>query len=303
MSASKKHAQLSQATTKSNACHTNGGESGVLYVVATPIGNLADMTFRAVETLKQVDVVACEDTRVSRKLTSHYGIQTPLQSYHEHNAHAKNESLIQLLLDGKSIALISDAGTPVISDPGHSLIQQAHTANITVTPIPGACAAISAVSVAALGSGDFYMAGFLPAKGKPRKEALGKLHEIPSSIVLYEAPHRLQKTLSDLMQSLGDRNAMIAREITKLHETFYRGKLSELITQFEGQKPKGEIVMMLDAPAKGLATPSIDSEEVADLLKQALSSLPAAKAAAHVAQITGLNKKTLYAKANELKAD
>lgn len=203
--------------------------SGVLYVVATPIGNLKDMTLRAIETLGTVDVIACEDTRVTKKLLAHYGITTPCISYHEHNKARMDDALTPRLLAGERVALVSDAGTPLIADPGASLIAAAHAAGVTVIPIPGACAAISALSVAGLGAGDMYFAGFLPTSGKERHSAIRKLVAMPTTLVLYEAPHRIDKTLSELAEALGaDRPALLAREITKLHETLYRGSLSQL---------------------------------------------------------------------------
>lgn len=307
MATSSHHAgKLNQLAIKSNASSDNSSpatHAGILYVVATPIGNLKDMTFRAVEVLKSVDVIACEDTRQSRKLMQHYDIRVPLVSYHEHNHKSRDEALIALMQQGKHIAVISDAGTPVISDPGASLVQQAHAAGIRVSPIPGASAVISAVSVCGLEAADFFMAGFLPAKGKPRKQAIQKLVHIPGNIVLYEAPHRLVQTLRDLAEALGDRLAFLAREITKMHESFYHGTLSELASLFEEKGVKGECVLVVSpAPIQTVTAEDWDEETITTLLRDALSQMPAPKAAARIAEKTGLPRKTLYARAVALKA-
>ncbi len=271
---------------------------GTLYLVATPIGNLADLTYRAVEVLRQVALIACEDTRVSRTLLTHYQIRTTCISYHTHNEAQAAEKLIALLMSGKDIALISDAGTPLISDPGALLVTRAAAAGITITAIPGACAAISALSVAALGDGSAYFAGFLPASGKERDAALRKLRAVPATLIIYESPHRIARTLADLLSTLGDRTALLARELTKRHETLYRDTLSALGAICEQQALKGEMVLVIaPAPAETIS----DETLIHTMLREALSRLPASKAAAEVASATGASKRDLYALALEIK--
>jgi 16S rRNA (cytidine1402-2'-O)-methyltransferase len=287
-------------TSPSLSAHAVGG---TLYIIATPIGHLADMTYRAIDTLKAVALIACEDTRVSHKLLRHYGIDTPCISYHEHNRARQEEVILARLTQGENIALISDAGTPLISDPGHPLVQKARAQGIAISPIPGACAAIAALSVAGLGEGDFYMAGFLPAKGTSRTNMLSRLKLMPCSIVLYEAPHRIKRSLQDLYETLADRETLIARELTKLHETLYHGTLSQLIAQFDEQNVKGELVLVI-APDQASPHENIDNDAVIEtMLRDALSRLPIAKAAAEIAAATGRAKRDLYALALQLKQD
>lgn len=278
---------------------SNAQGAGTLYVVATPIGNLGDITLRALEVLAYVDHIACEDTRVTRKLLQHYGIKTPCSSYHEHNQMQAGGVLLEKLREGKNIALVSDAGTPLIADPGASLVSEAARCGYRIVPIPGACAAISALSVAAIGTGDAYFAGFLPVKGKERQHALRKLAAMPTTLVLYEAPHRIEATLCDLLDILGNRNAMLARELTKLYETHYRGDLQQLLQQVRQSHPKGEMVLII-APAEELLT---DDALADQMLREALVRLPASKAAAEVAAATGKSKRELYERAISIKND
>ena len=218
--------------------------SGNLYIVATPIGNLSDITYRAVETLKNVDLIAAEDTRQTLKLLNHYQISKPLVSYYRHNEDVKSERLIEELLNGKNIALVSDAGTPGISDPGEELIKEAIKNNVKIVPIPGACAFVNALIISGLNTKSFCFYGFLPMNKKNRKEKLEEISKENKTVILYEAPHKIKNTLEDLYSVLGDINCVIARELTKIHEECTRGTLRAMIEKFE--QPKGEFVIMLD---------------------------------------------------------
>ncbi|HEX5886708.1 MAG TPA: 16S rRNA (cytidine(1402)-2'-O)-methyltransferase, partial [Pyrinomonadaceae bacterium] len=201
---------------------------GTLYLVATPIGNLADITHRALQVLKDVDLIACEDTRHTRKLLQHYGINTKTISYHEHNEQQRAAELIEQLKQGKDIAVVSDAGTPSISDPGFRLVRAAIENEVAVVPVPGPSALISALIAAGLPTDEFFFAGFLPARSHARRARLGQLRSVPGTLIFYEAPHRLATTLTDALEILGERDAVVARELTKLHEEIRRGRLSEL---------------------------------------------------------------------------
>ncbi len=224
--------------------------TGTLYIVATPIGNLEDITFRAIQTLKDVALIAAEDTRHSKRLLNHYEIETPLTSYHSHSSTAKVDKLIDELLAGKSVALISDAGTPGISDPAWSLIQAALTNEIKLVPIPGASAFLTALMGSGLPMNQFLYLGFIPAK-KGRQTLFESLKETEQTVVLYESPHRILKTLSQMQEILGpDRELVLARELTKLHESFHRGTIAELIELFGKKAPKGEMVLLLKPNAR-----------------------------------------------------
>jgi 16S rRNA (cytidine1402-2'-O)-methyltransferase len=220
--------------------------TGTLYVVATPIGNLADITHRAIQVLKDVNVIACEDTRHTRKLLHHFGINTRTVSYHEHNETERGEELIKKLKEGTSVALVSDAGTPAISDPGFKLVREAIDNEITVVPIPGPSALITALTAAGLPTDEFFFAGFLPSKTTARQTRLRELNSVPGTIVFYEAPHRLPATLKEAYELLGDRRAVVARELTKLHEELRRGRLSELAEHYSSAEARGEIVVLID---------------------------------------------------------
>src|SRR5262252_8809607 len=199
-----------------------------LYIVATPIGNLEDITLRALRVLREVDLVACEDTRRTRKLLSHYQISKPMVSYHEHNERDRTAELISKLESGLNIALVSDAGTPLVSDPGFHIVREAIDKQIHVIPVPGPSAAITAMSASGLPSNDFTFIGFLPSRGSARRARLKELSLLETTLILYEAPHRIQQTIKDSCEILGDRECVLAREITKLHEEFVRGRLSEM---------------------------------------------------------------------------
>ena len=220
---------------------------GKLYVVATPIGNLSDITERAIQTLKNVHLIACEDTRHTKKLLQHFGINTKTISYHEHNELQREQELIDLLLQGNDIAVVSDAGTPAINDPGYRIVRAAIDQEIDIVPIPGPSALITALVASGLPTTDFFYAGFLPARATARQTRLKELSSISATMVFYEAPHRLVATLIDALEIFGERQAVVARELTKLHEDIRRGRLSELVEHYQtAQEPRGEIVLLID---------------------------------------------------------
>ena len=229
--------------------------SGNLYLVATPIGNLDDITLRAIKILKKVDFIAAEDTRHSLKLLNHLEISKPLISYHRHNEDVKSELLIEKLLDNKNIALITDAGTPGISDPGEEIVKQCIQNNIKVVPIPGACAFVNALICSGLDTTEFTFIGFLPLNKKNRKEKLDKIKTCTSTSILYEAPHKILSTLKDLSEILENRKIVLARELTKIHEEFISGTASELLKKLEN--PKGEFVIIIEK-SSNLETNNID---------------------------------------------
>jgi 16S rRNA (cytidine1402-2'-O)-methyltransferase len=220
---------------------------GTLYLVATPIGNLADITHRALQILKDVALIACEDTRHTRKLLQHYAITTKTLSYHEHNEQQRAAELIDLLQQGSDVAVVSDAGTPSISDPGFRLVRAAIENEIAVVPVPGPSALISALIAAGLPTDEFFFAGFLPAKSNARRARLNELRSVPGTLIFYEAPHRLAATLTDALEILGEREAVVARELTKLHEEIMLGRLSELAAHYANdENARGEIVVLID---------------------------------------------------------
>ena len=224
--------------------------TGTLYIVATPIGNLEDISQRALRTLREVDVVACEDTRRTRVLLNHFGIKTKTVSYHEHNERVRAEQLCEEMLSGRNVALVSDAGTPLISDPGFRIVQAAAKRDIPVVPIPGATALVAALVASGLPSDQFFFAGFLPARANARRARLEELCTISATLVFYEAPHRIAATLKTAFEVLGNRRAVVARELTKLHEEIARDSLSELARRFSGDKTaRGEIVLVISGAA------------------------------------------------------
>ena len=224
--------------------------AGILYLCATPIGNLQDMTPRVVETLKEVDLIAAEDTRNSIKLLNHFEIKTPMTSYHEFNKVEKALYLVEQLQMGKNIALISDAGTPAISDPGEILVRECHKANIQVTSLPGACALITALTMSGLNTRRFCMEGFLPTDKKEKRDILEELKQESRTMILYEAPHRLTKTLAELYEVLGDREIALCRELTKKFETVMKTTLKEAIGYYEENEPRGEFVLVLEGKSR-----------------------------------------------------
>lgn len=224
--------------------------AGTLYLVATPIGNLEDMTYRAVRILGEVDLIAAEDTRNSIKLLNHFDIKTPMTSYHEHNKYEKAEELVSKLVAGTDIAVITDAGTPGISDPGEELVRLSYEAGITVVPVPGACAAVNALIASGLPTRRFSFEAFLPSDKKERKQVLDELKKDTRTLVIYEAPHRLVKTLGELLDTLGDREVTVCRELTKKHETFFKTILSEAKSFYEANEPKGECIIVVKGESR-----------------------------------------------------
>ena len=243
---------------------------GTLYLVATPIGNLADITHRALQILKDVDLIACEDTRHTRKLLQHYGIDTKTISYHEHNEQQRALELIELLKQASDVAVVSDAGTPAISDPGFRLVRAAIENGITVVPIPGPSALVSALVAAGLPTDEFFFGGFLPARSTARRARLNELQTVPGTLIFYEAPHRLAASLKDAYEILGERAAVVARELTKLHEEIKRGSLSELSQHYaSNEQPRGEIVLLIDRTVLDETTTAKPQEQsVAALVAQ-----------------------------------
>jgi 16S rRNA (cytidine1402-2'-O)-methyltransferase len=220
---------------------------GTLYIVATPIGNLEDITHRALRVLRDVDIIACEDTRHTRKLLNHYSIKTKVISYHDHNERERAVELLKALASGENVAIVSDAGTPSISDPGFRLVKEASTQGITVVALPGPTALIAALVASGLPTDEFFFAGFLPARSGARRARLAELRELPATLIFYEAPHRIAATLRDALDMLGERAAVVARELTKIHEEILRGRLSELAERFGSEeKARGEIVLLID---------------------------------------------------------
>ena len=266
-----------------------------LHVVATPIGNLRDITLRAIATLAAADAVIAEDTRVSHNLLAHYGVTTPLVAYHEHNAAAVRPHLLTRLAEGAALALISDAGTPLVSDPGFKLVAEALAAGIAVTSVPGPSAVLAALVVAGLPTDRFFFEGFLPPKSAARRARINELAFVPATLVFFESPRRLAETLVDLAAELGDRPAAVARELTKLYEATRRASLAELAAHFGAEAPpKGEIVVLVGPPA---AAAPIGEDELDRLLHGALDSLSVKDAAAAISAQTGAPRRQVYARA------
>lgn len=267
--------------------------TGTLYLVATPIGNLQDITFRAVEILKNVDLIACEDTRHSRKLLNAYQISAKLVSYHEHNEAERADELSRLLIEGKSIAVVSDAGTPGISDPGFRLVQKCVELGIQVIPIPGAVAFVNAAIASGLPTDSLFFGGFLPSKTGERKKRLRELADVPATLLFYETPHRIAAAVRDALETLGDREAAIARELTKLHEEFVRGKLSEIASKLDAEPARGEYVLVIarEDGDKPLEVSVSISSRVAQLESEGLDQKAALKQAA---KERGIGKSEAY---------
>lgn len=273
--------------------------AGTLYLCATPIGNLEDITFRVLRILKEVDIIAAEDTRNSIKLLNHFEIKTPMTSYHEYNKIEKGKELVEQLKKGTNIALITDAGTPGISDPGEELVRMAKEAGITVTSLPGACACITALTISGLPTRRFAFEAFLPSDKKECRKILKDLSEETRTIILYEAPHRLKKTLSLLLETLGNRSISVCRELTKKHETIVSGLISEVLAHFEAEEPRGECVLVIE----GKKFAEIEKEEqekwqelsvkehVEHYISQGMEKKEAMKAAA---TDRGISKRDIY---------
>ena len=268
-----------------------------LYIVATPIGNLGDITLRAAEVLRACDAVACEDTRVTGKLMKHLGASKPLWRYDDHASDKDRARLVESMHD-RAVALVSDAGTPLVSDPGYRLVREAREAGVTVTTIPGPCAAVAGLTLSGLPNDRFLFAGFLPVKDKARLEALTELAPVPATLVFYETAPRLTKALAAIGEALPDREVAVARELTKLYEECRTGSPAELIAHYEAHPPKGEIVLLVAPPAERVA----DAADADQLLAEALQTMKASQAAAQVAKVTGLDRKDLYARALEMRA-
>lgn len=270
-----------------------------LYLVATPIGNLGDITLRALETLAGADVLAAEDTRVTRVLLDRFAITARPYAYHEYNADEVGPKLVAALAQGKSVALVSDAGTPLVSDPGYRLVKEVLAAGLKVVPIPGPSSVVTALSASGLPNESFFFAGFLPQKEKGRRDRLGEVRQVPGTLIFFESPHRLPSSLADMLVVLGDREASVCRELTKTFEEFRRGTLSELAAYYaENDNVKGEIVICVAPPAEEQAPAG---EALDDLLKLLLGEMTVSRAAAEAARQTGLPRKELYARLIELK--
>jgi 16S rRNA (cytidine1402-2'-O)-methyltransferase len=279
-------------------------DTGTLYIVATPIGNLEDITHRALRLLAGVDLIAAEDTRHSRKLLHHYAISTRLVALHEHNERGKSAALIRLLLAGKCIALISDAGTPLISDPGLYLVRSAQAAGVRVVPVPGPCAAVAALSAAGLPSDRFCFEGFPPTRAAARAAFFQRLSQESRTLIFFESPHRIVRSIEAMAAAFGgERPAALARELTKLFETIRRAPLSELcqwIRQQPAEAIAGEFVVLIQGVSAAAA--AVDSDDAQRVLRVLLASLPLKQAVALTAQITGHKRRALYQTALALRA-
>jgi 16S rRNA (cytidine1402-2'-O)-methyltransferase len=269
----------------------------MLYVIATPIGNLEDITLRALRLLGEVDLIACEDTRHTRKLLTHYQIITPTISYHEHNERERATELITRMKNGAKVALVTDAGTPLVSDPGFHLLSEAIQQGITIVPIPGATAFVTALMAAGLPSAEFLFIGFLPAKATARRSKLRELASLQTLLIFYEAPHRLIATLEAILEELGNRRCVVARELTKLHEEFLRGTMAEVLKELRGRDIKGEFVLLiapLDETEKcaSLTTSVSIADAVAELMRT--EGLDSRQALKQVARQRGISKSEAY---------
>jgi 16S rRNA (cytidine1402-2'-O)-methyltransferase len=265
-----------------------------LHLVATPIGNLGDITLRALQTLAGVDLIACEDTRITRRLTERYGIAAELAPYHEHNAAAARPKILQRLAEGGSVALVSDAGTPLVSDPGFKLVREACAAGFAVVALPGPSSVLAALSVAGLPTDRFFFEGFLPPKQVARQKRIAELATVPATLVLFESGPRLADALADLAEGLGAREAAICRELTKLHEEVRRGTLAELARAYaDGGETRGEIVIVVAPPGEDAG----EDADVDDLLRQALTRVSLKDAVGEVAVATGRSRREVYQRA------
>ncbi len=271
---------------------------GTLYITATPIGNLGDWSYRAAQMAEQVEVIACEDTRTSHVLLSHYGISTPTTAYHEHNAEKTRPILIERLLNGDDVMLISDAGTPLISDPGYKLVRDAQAQQIVVVTLPGASSPVAALSIAGLPTDAFYFGGFLPHKTHARQETLKEFEGLRASLVFLESPTRLCASLRDIVAVLGEREVSVCRELTKRYEEVRRGVVSDVLAHYEAQPPKGEIVLVV----RGADTmPLCKEDELKALLATLLESHSLKEAVMIACEQTGMARKEVYAKALEVR--
>lgn len=275
--------------------------TAALYIIATPIGNLEDITYRAVRILGEVDLIAAEDTRHSLKLLNHFGISKPLTSYFDHNQQFKGERILNALRQGKSVALISDAGTPCVSDPGYQLVRDAVAENIPVIPVPGACAAIAALSASGFPTDTFTFAGFPPSRQGKRRNFLSGMTTLPGTLLLYEAPHRLKDTLSDICEIMGERQLIVARELTKIYEECIRGSASEVFAIVSQSIVRGEVVILI-APG---TVASEEAESLDDLLHRLMADTTVSikDIARQAAVISGVSRSRAYSEALRLKND
>jgi 16S rRNA (cytidine1402-2'-O)-methyltransferase len=274
--------------------------AGGLYLIATPIGNLGDITLRALEVLGAANVIACEDTRVTRRLTERYGITTPLTPYHEHNAAEARPKLLARLAAGETVALVSDAGTPLVSDPGYKLVRTAQEAGHMVTALPGPSAILAALNLAGLPTDRFFFEGFLPPKSAARQKRIAALRTVPATLVLFESGARLAAALADLAQQLGPRHAAVCRELTKLHEEVRRGHLNQLAMDYAGGgETRGEIVLVVAPPSENVAA----GRDVDELLRHALARVSVKDAVGEVVLATGRPRREVYQRALELRKE
>lgn len=269
--------------------------TGTLYLCATPIGNLEDMTFRVIRTLKEVDLIAAEDTRNSIKLLNHFEIQTPMTSYHEYNKYEKGRKLVEKLLEGQNIALITDAGTPGISDPGEELVKMCYESGIPVTSLPGAAACITALTISGLSTRRFAFEAFLPSDKKEREQILKEMETETRTMIVYEAPHRLVKTLKLFLERLGNRKITVCRELTKRHETALAVTLEEAVAHYEANPPKGECVLVIEGKSREEERKQWEEMTIEDHMevytKQGMDKKSAMKA---VAKDRGVSKRDIY---------
>ncbi len=272
-----------------------------MYLVATPFGNLGDITLRALEILRSANVIACEDTRITRRLLSHYGVGTPTTAYHDHNAPTVLPRLIKRLQKGEIVALVSDAGTPLVSDPGYRLVQAVISEGIPVSTAPGPVAAIAALTLAGLPTDSFLFAGFLPTRQAARRRRLEGLSAVPAALIFYESPRRVPAALAAMADCLGDRPAAVVREITKIYEDVQRGSLGELAAAFaQSGPPRGEVVLVVGPPA---TRASVDDAQIDAMLGQILATMSLRDAVDHVAAASGRQRRDVYQRALALSAD
>jgi 16S rRNA (cytidine1402-2'-O)-methyltransferase len=274
----------------------SGEGIGCLYLVATPIGNLEDVTLRALRVLKEVDEIACEDTRQTQKLLGHYEIRKRLTSYHEHNEMTRAPELVIEMEQGAKVALVSDAGMPVISDPGHRLVSLCLRHKIPVVPVPGATALVAALAASGMPSEEFLFVGFLASRTGERRKHLQELASQARTLVFYEAPHRLREMLKDALRELGNRAAVVAREVTKLHEEFCRGTLAELVEEFEKREPRGEMTVLIGAAKEALAPAQVQEKSLAQRVEEIMREQETDQKAAlkQAARERGISKREAY---------
>jgi 16S rRNA (cytidine1402-2'-O)-methyltransferase len=269
-----------------------------LHLVATPIGNLGDITLRALETLAGVDVIACEDTRITRRLTERYGITSTLKQYHEHNAEQARPKILEKLAQGASIALVSDAGTPLISDPGFKLVREVTAAGFSVISLPGPSSVLAALAVSALPTDRFFFEGFLPSRQMARRSRLTELAAIDATLVMFESGNRVQDTLADLADIMGNRDAAICRELTKMHEEINRGPIADLARKADALETRGEFVVVIGPPAADAQ--AMTEDDLDALLRSSLQRDSVKDAVAHAVELSGRPRRAVYARALEL---